>query len=132
MRALGLLLCLNVCAFARGKPATKKALPQPNVAAPKEALLAAAAQLVGLVTSGGEWERFVWTISPSGRYDQHPRRHARADWPRTGDAAAFARACFLRTERQTFFPLGDDSALVEAAILRRLEAVGFRLDVHAA
>ena len=28
--------------------------------------------------------------------------------------------------------LGDDSALVEAAILRRLEAAGFRLDVHAA
>lgn len=28
--------------------------------------------------------------------------------------------------------LGDDSALVEAVILRRLEAAGFRLDVHAA
>ncbi|RYF42356.1 MAG: DUF3445 domain-containing protein, partial [Comamonadaceae bacterium] len=70
------------------------------------ALLAAAPRLVQLVTQGGCWERFVWTISPSGRYDQHPGRHPRAPWPRPDDARAFAAQCFLRSERQTFFPVG--------------------------
>jgi len=47
----------------------------------------------------------VWTVTPSGRYDQHPRRHPRAPWPATSDPQAFAARCFLRAERQTFFPV---------------------------
>lgn len=70
------------------------------------ALLAASRQLVALVTDGN-WERHVWTISPSGRYDQHPRRHERAPWPQGGDPQEFAARCWLRAERQTFFPVGQ-------------------------
>ena len=71
------------------------------------ALLAASRQLVGLVTGGECWERHVWTISPSGRHDQHPRRQPRIAWPAPGDPAAFAAQCWLRAERQTFFPVGQ-------------------------
>lgn len=69
------------------------------------ALLAASRQLVQLVTAGDCWERFVWTVSPSPRHDQHPRRRPRTPWPDAADAQAFASACWLRTERQTFFPV---------------------------
>ena len=69
------------------------------------ALLAVSRQLVRLVTAGGCWERFVWTLTPSPRHDQHPRRHQRAAWPATADAQAFASQCFFRAERQTFFPV---------------------------
>lgn len=71
------------------------------------ALAAAWPQLARLLTAGGEWERHVWTITPSPRYDQHPHRHAPAPWPEHGDPADFARACLLRSERQTFFPVRD-------------------------
>jgi dimethylamine monooxygenase subunit A len=70
------------------------------------ALIAASAQLVKLVTAGECWERFVWTISPSARYDQHPVRHQREPWPGTQDDDAFADRCWLRAERQSFFPVG--------------------------
>jgi hypothetical protein len=70
-------------------------------------LLAAREHLVRLATSGEHWERHVWTISPSGRHDQHPRRHARTPWPDTPDPQAFASQCFFRAERQTFFPIGN-------------------------
>ena len=73
--------------------------------ADNQALLAASRHLVGLVTSGERFERFVWTVSPSGRHDQHPLRHARTLWPATPDPQEFARHCFLRAERQTFFPV---------------------------
>ncbi len=71
------------------------------------ALLAASRQLVALVTDGNCWERHVWTISPSGRYDQHPRRHERTPWPQGCDPQQFAARCWLRAERQTFFPVGQ-------------------------
>ena len=71
------------------------------------ALVSASHQLVGLVTAGECWERHVWTISPSGRFDQHPARHARAQWPAEEDAELFPRQCWLRSERQTFFPVGQ-------------------------
>lgn len=69
------------------------------------ALLAASRHLVQLATGGDCWERSVWTISPSPRYDQHPRRHPRPPWPE-GEAGEFGEHCFLRAERQTFFPVG--------------------------
>jgi dimethylamine monooxygenase subunit A len=63
--------------------------------------------LARLLTAGGSWERQVWTISPSPRHDQHPARHAPAPWPCAGDPQGFASQCWLRSERQTFFPVCD-------------------------
>jgi hypothetical protein len=104
----GTLPWLCVCVPSHWAPEDKLGLPFAAVHAPvadNAALLAAGQQLVQLVTAGERFERFVWTLTPSGRYDQHPRRHPRAPWPPEADAAAFARQCFLRVERQTFFPV---------------------------
>jgi len=103
---------LCVCSPSHWAPEEKLGLPFTAVHAPvadNQLLLAAARQLAQLVTSGGEWERFVWTITPSGRYDQHPHRHARASWP-PEDGDAFAGQLFVRAERQTFFPIPGASA----------------------
>lgn len=105
--ANGTLPWLCVCVPSHWAPEDKVGLPFAAVHAPvaaNQALLASAGQLLGLVTGGGCWERSVWTITPSDRYDQHPVRHARAPWPADADPAAFAARCFLRSERQTFFP----------------------------
>ena len=69
-------------------------------------LQAATTQLVKLATGGERWERFVWTLTPSPLYDQHPLRQPRTPWPDGADEAAFAAQCWLRAERQTFFPVG--------------------------
>ncbi|HET8747484.1 MAG TPA: heme-dependent oxidative N-demethylase subunit alpha family protein [Ramlibacter sp.] len=106
----GTLPWLCVCVPSHWAPEEKLGLPFAAVHAPvadKQLLLAAGAQLVQLVTSGERFERFVWTVTPSGRFDQHPRRHPRAPWPATDDPAAFAQQCFLRVERQTFFPVDE-------------------------
>jgi hypothetical protein len=103
---------LCVCLPSHWAPEDKLGLGFAAVHAPvadNASLQAAAAQLGGLVTGGECWERFVWTVSPSGRHDQHPRRHARTPWPPTTDAGQFAAGCFLRAERQTFFPVGGGS-----------------------
>nr|WP_255428365.1 heme-dependent oxidative N-demethylase subunit alpha family protein [Ramlibacter cellulosilyticus] len=99
-------LCVSVP--SHWAPEDKLGLPFPAVHTPvadNQALLAAAAQLVRLVTGGERFERFVWTVTPGARYDQHPRRHARTPWPDTADPQSFAAQCFLRSERQTFFPI---------------------------
>ena len=100
---------LCVCVPSHWPPEEKLGLPFTAVHAPvadNQLLVGAARQLSQLVTAGGEWERFVWTLSPSGRYDQHPHRQPRAPWPQEqGDA--FAQQLFLRAERQTFFPVGE-------------------------
>ena len=99
-------LCVSVP--SHWAPEEKLGLPFGSVHAPvadNQALLAAHRQLVQLVTSGGHFERFVWTLTPSGRYDQHPKRHAREPWPQQADPEALARQCWLRSERQTFFPV---------------------------
>jgi dimethylamine monooxygenase subunit A len=104
----GTLPWLCVCLPSHWAPEEKVGLPFAAVHAPvadSQALLAASAQLVRLVTGGERFERYVWTVSPSGRHDQHPVRHAREPWPQTADPQAFARLCFLRAERQTFFPV---------------------------
>ena len=106
----GSLPWLCVCVPSHWAPEDKLGLPFAAVHAPvadNRALLAAGERLVQLVTGGERFERSVWTITPSGRYDQHPRRHPRAPWPATADPEAFARQCFLRAERQTFFPVPD-------------------------
>ncbi len=107
--ATGTLPWLCVCAPSHWAPEEKvglhfTALHRP--VADSAALIAAAQPLVQLVTGGGHWERFVWTISASPRHDQHPQRHARTPWPQHIDADAFAQACFFRVERQTFLPVG--------------------------
>jgi hypothetical protein len=104
----GTLPWLCVCAPSHWAPEDKLGLPFAAVHAPvadAQLLLASAGQLVALATGGDAWERSVWTITPSPRHDQHPRRHARTPWPATPDAAAFAAGCWLRAERQTFLPV---------------------------
>lgn len=106
----GTLPWLCVCVPSHWAPEDKVGRDFAAVHAPvadNTTLLAAARQLVQLATGGERWERHVWTITPSGRYDQHPGRHARTPWPAADDADAFANACFLRAERQTFFPVGQ-------------------------
>ena len=106
----GALPWLSVCVPSHWAPEDKLGLPFAAVHAPVAdgaTLIAAAAHLVRLATSGERWERHVWTVSPSPRHDQHPRRHPRAPWPAdTGDDEAFARACWFRAERQTLLPVG--------------------------
>jgi hypothetical protein len=107
--ATGTLPWLCVCTPSHWAPEEKLGLDFTALHAPvadNAALLAASQQLVSLVTAGDCWERFVWTVTPSSCYDQHPRRHAREPWPAPGDADAFASRCWLRVERQTFFPVG--------------------------
>jgi hypothetical protein len=101
---------LCVCVPSHWAPEDKLGLPFAAVHAPvadAATLLAASEKLVQLVTGGEHWERFVWTLTPSPRHDQHPRRHPRACWPATTDAEAFAAQCWLRLERQTFLPVGQ-------------------------
>ncbi|GAB3650048.1 heme-dependent oxidative N-demethylase subunit alpha family protein [Ramlibacter alkalitolerans] len=106
----GTLPWLCVCVPSHWAPEEKLGLPFASVHAPvadNQMLLAAGRQLVRLVTGGERFERFVWTVTPSGRFDQHPRRHPRAPWPQSSDPAEFAYRCFLRVERQTFFPVAE-------------------------
>jgi hypothetical protein len=108
--ATGTLPWLCVCVPSHWAPEDKLGLDFAALHAPvadNAALLAASRQLVGLATGGDCWERWVWTISPSARHDQHPRRHARTPWPSAHDPETFARQCWLRAERQQFFPVGQ-------------------------
>lgn len=105
----GTLPWLCVCTPSHWAPQDKLGLSLAAVHAPvadNARLLAASAQLTRLATGGERWERHVWTVSPSDQYDQHPLRQPRAPWPDAADATAFASRCFLRVERQTFFPVG--------------------------
>ena len=104
----GALKWLCVCVPSHWAPEEKIGLDLASVHAPvadSKLLVSASSHLVKLATSGECWERFVWTSSPSGRYDQHPRRHAREPWPQVQDPPEFARKLWLRAERQTFFPV---------------------------
>ncbi|TWO72640.1 DUF3445 domain-containing protein [Caenimonas sedimenti] len=125
---------LCVCVPSHWAPEDKLGQAFAAVHAPvadNPALLAAAGQLVQLVTGGGEWERFVWTISPSGRFDQHPGRHARPEWPAENDPSRFAAQCFFRAERQTFFPLGDGSRRAVFTIRVMLQPLAAVVDTPA-
>jgi hypothetical protein len=106
----GTLPWLCVCVPSHWAPEDKLGLPFAGVHAPvadNQALLAAGPRLVQLATSGERFERFVWTITPSDRFDQHPRRRPRLPWPEETRPEAFAQQCFLRVERQTFLPVAD-------------------------
>jgi heme-dependent oxidative N-demethylase alpha subunit-like protein len=115
----GTLPWLCVCVPSHWAPEEKLGLGFAALHGPvadNAALLAASQQVVSLVTAGDCWERFVWTVSPSARHDQHPRRHARQPWPAAADADDFARHCWLRAERQTFFPVGQGTRQAVFAI----------------
>lgn len=117
--ATGSLPWLCVCVPSHWAPEDKLGLDFAAVHSPvadNAALVAASQQLVALATSGDCWERFVWTISPSARHDQHPRRHARTPWPATAEPQDFASQCWLRAERQMFFPVGQDTRQAVFAI----------------
>ena len=119
---------LCVCVPSHWAPEDKLGQAFAAVHAPvadNAALLAAGRQLVQLVTGGDRFERFVWTLTPSGRYDQHPRRRPRAPWPDPIDPDAFACQCFLRWERQTFFPIpgGRQAVFTIRVVLRPLVEV---------
>jgi dimethylamine monooxygenase subunit A len=106
---------LCVCVPSHWAPEEKLGLPFHGVHAPvadNQVLLAAGRQLVQLVTGGERFERFVWTLTPSGRHDQHPVRQPRMPWPAMPDPEAFARSCYLRSERQTFFPIPGSTQAV--------------------
>jgi dimethylamine monooxygenase subunit A len=105
----GKLQWLCVCVPSHWAPEDKVGLDFAAVHMPvadNKLLVGASSHLVKLATSGECWERFVWTVSPSSRYDQHPRRHPREPWPAAADVGAFGENCWLRWERQSFFPVG--------------------------
>ena len=117
--ATGTLPWLCVCVPSHWAPEDKLGLDFAALHGPvadNAVLLAASKQLVALATGGDCWERSVWTISPSPRYDQHPRRQSRTPWPREDDPATFAALCWLRSERQVFFPVGQGTRQAVFAI----------------
>ncbi|MEO6016683.1 MAG: heme-dependent oxidative N-demethylase subunit alpha family protein [Polaromonas sp.] len=108
--ATGTIPWLCVSLPSHWVPEDKAGLSLAEIHAPvadNAALLAATSGLVKLVTQGGYWERYVWTLTPSARYDQHPGRHPRTTWPDIEDLNAFASQCHLRVERQAFLPVID-------------------------
>jgi len=107
--ATGTLPWLCVCVPSHWAPEDKLGLGFAALHGPvadNAALVAASQHLVALATSGDCWERSVWTVSPSARHDQHPRRHPRTPWPQAPSPEEFAHQCWLRFERQSFFPVG--------------------------
>lgn len=108
-----------VCNPSRWAPEEKIGLSFAQIHSPvpdSGALVSATRALVRLVTDGGQWERWVWTISPSDRYDQHPVRTPQTAWPTTADPLRFAQGCWFRAERQVFFPVCPESQQAVFAI----------------
>lgn len=101
-------MCVSVP--SRWAPEEKLGRTLPEVHQPVAdgaALAAAMPAILRVLASGAHWERYVWTLTPSPNYDQHPYRHAVAAWPVTADPDELARHCYLRAERQTFIPIPD-------------------------
>lgn len=101
---------LAVCLPSRWAPEEKVGRLFTEVHAPvadNQLLISASAQLMKLVTGADRWERFVWTLTPAGRLDQHPVRQPHETWAEQADSEALGAATFLRTERQTFIPLPE-------------------------
>jgi hypothetical protein len=91
----GQLAWLCVCTPSHWTPEDKPGMGLAAIhagVADNARLMAGSAHLVKLATGGGHWERFVWTITPSARYDQHPTRQPRTAWPAQGTPEAFAAA----------------------------------------
>jgi hypothetical protein len=127
----GTLPWLCVCTPSHWAPEDKLGLPLATVHAPvadATLLQAASRPLVDLATGGERWERWVWSLSPSARHDQHPRRHPPTPWPQTSDPAALGAGCWLRTERQTFFPVGNGTRQAIFTIRVHLQPLGQAVD----
>ncbi len=117
-----------VCTPSHWAPEDKLGLSLAQIHAPvadAQVVRDASSALARLVTSGQAWERWVWTISPSGRFDQHPRRHARDPWPALRGPQEFAQGCWMRSERQTFFPVHDSRG---APVGQSIFTIGVRLE----
>jgi dimethylamine monooxygenase subunit A len=99
---------LAVCLPSHWSPADKVGRHFAAVHAPvadNQTLVTASDHLARLVTGDERWERFVWTITPQARLDNHPERMAKPPWPDAAGVEDLAADAFLRTERQTFIPL---------------------------
>ena len=98
---------LNICTPSRWAPEEKLGLDWAAAHAPvadNQALIAAQRQLVALCTNGQCWQRSVYTLSSSPRYDQHPGRAPIVPWPDL-EGDLLAAQTWLRVERQGFFPV---------------------------
>lgn len=126
--ATGTLPWLCVCVPSHWAPEDKLGLPLAAVHAPvaDNALLQSANDhLIALATGGDCWERFVWTVTPSARHDQHPRRQARTPWP---EAEQLAQRAYLRAERQGFFPVGGGTRQAVFTIRVMLQPLDLAVD----
>lgn len=104
----GTLPWLAVSTPSHWAPEEKLGLHWSAVHAPvadNAALMAAQRQLIALSTNGQCWQRSVYTLASSPRYDQHPGRALRQPWPEDCSGPALAERCWLRVERQGFFPV---------------------------
>ena len=103
----GTLPWLSVCTPSHWAPEDKIGLHWTTAHAPvadNAALMNAQRQLIGLCTNGQSWQRSVYTVSADERYDQHPTRQRRTPWPAL-QGLELAQRCWLRVERQHFFPV---------------------------
>jgi hypothetical protein len=103
----GTLPWLSVCTPSHWAPEAKLGLHWGDAHAPvadNQALMAAQRQIIGLCTNGQCWQRSVYTVSADDRYDQHPARQQRTPWPNQ-QGLELAQRCWLRVERQQFFPV---------------------------
>jgi len=99
-----------VCVPSRWAPEEKLGRTLASIHGPVadgEALAIALPHLMRVLSNGTHWERFVWTLSPSPLYDQHPGRQPLLPWPKTPHPAELVRQCYFRAERQTFIPVLD-------------------------
>lgn len=110
---------LAVCLPSHWVPAEKigRSFAQAHAPVADNALVVnAARQLCALVCREPRWERFVWTVVPTGGLDHHPHRH-RAAWPALPNDEtldAWAASLWLRTERQSFMPVAGHEQAVFA------------------
>ena len=103
----GTLPWLSVCTPSHWAPEDKIGLHWAAAHAPvadNRALMSAQRQLIGLCTNGQSWQRSVYTVSADERYDQHPTRQQRTPWTAL-QGLELAQHCWLRVERQHFFPV---------------------------
>lgn len=110
--ATGCIPWLAVCLPSHWAPADKIGRHFAQVHAPvadNQTLIAASDHLARLVTGQDRWERFVWTLTPDSRLNQHPKRVDTARWPAPAEAPAetLATHAYFRTERQTFIPMPE-------------------------
>jgi len=101
-------MCVSVPSHWAPEEKLGRTLPEVHQpVADGEALSAALPHILRVLSNGSHWERYVWTLTPSDAYDQHPQRHAPVSWPDSADPDELARQCYLRAERQTFLPVLD-------------------------